>query len=65
VRLIEVRTRELRRGRLRHITVARFADDTGEIEARWFNSPWIAEKLGDGLIMLYGKTKREGGVPAP
>lgn len=61
VRLIEVRTRELRRGRLRHITVARFADDTGEIEARWFNSPWIAEKLGDGLIMLYGKTKREGG----
>ncbi len=62
VHFLEVRSRELRRGRLRHLTVARFADETGEVEARWFNSPWIAEKLGNAPVMLYGKARREGGV---
>jgi len=36
------------RGRL-HITDGRFEDESGTIPVRWFNQPWIPDRLGEGV----------------
>jgi ATP-dependent DNA helicase RecG len=56
-----VRTvRSRRRGRLRILT-ARVADSTGQIEATWFNQPWLEAQLTPGThVRLRGKPNRYG-----
>jgi len=65
VRPLRIRNRKARRGRL-DITLVDFADDTGALEAVWFNSPWVRDKLADHLetttVMLFGKTKMDHGL---
>ena len=54
------RVRSRRRGRL-HILTARVADRTGEIDATWFNQPWLEKQLAAGVhVRLRGKTNRYG-----
>jgi ATP-dependent DNA helicase RecG len=49
-----------RRGRL-HILTARIADDSGEIEATWFNQPWLEARLLPGTrVRLRGQPSRYG-----
>ena len=48
------------RGRLRILT-ARVADGTGEIQATWFNQPWLEAQLTPGTrVRLRGKPNRFG-----
>ena len=54
------RTRSRRRGRL-HILTARIGDGTGEIDATWFNQPWLEKQLAAGArVRLRGKRNRYG-----
>ena len=54
------RARSRRRGRL-HILTARIADATGEIDATWFNQPWLEKQLVAGAhVRLRGKRNRYG-----
>jgi ATP-dependent DNA helicase RecG len=54
------RTRSRRRGRL-HILTARIGDATGEIDATWFNQPWLENQLAAGVrVRLRGKRNRYG-----
>ncbi len=50
-----------RRGRLKILT-ARFADETGEIKATWFNQPWsIQGKLVAGTeVRIRGRANKFG-----
>jgi ATP-dependent DNA helicase RecG len=49
-----------RRGRLTILT-ARVADGTGEIQATWFNQPWLEAQLAPGThVRLRGRTNRYG-----
>ena len=49
-----------RRGRL-HILTARVADDSGEIQATWFNQPWLEARLLPGTrVRLRGQPNRYG-----
>jgi ATP-dependent DNA helicase RecG len=61
--VIEARVRSAngrRRGRL-HILTARVADESGEIQATWFNQPWLEPKLVPGTrVRLRGKPNRHG-----
>jgi ATP-dependent DNA helicase RecG len=61
VRPVDAREKKARGGRLT-LTVVRFADDTGEMEAIWFNSPWIMDKFQGGNVMLFGKAKFDFGI---
>ena len=56
-----VRTvRSRRRGRL-HILTARVADETGEVDATWFNQPWLESRLVPGTrVRLRGQRNRYG-----
>ena len=43
-------------GRLFHLAIA---DDTGHIQATWFNQPYLADYLNPGsTVLLYGKVER-------
>jgi ATP-dependent DNA helicase RecG len=61
--LLEVevqRTRSRRRGRLKILT-ATVADETGQIDATWFNQPWLEARLTPGTrIRLRGRPNRFG-----
>jgi ATP-dependent DNA helicase RecG len=52
-----------RRGKIRSIVHAMFTDRTGEMEAVWFNSPWVKEQLAAAgkTLLLYGKVNRKSG----
>jgi ATP-dependent DNA helicase RecG len=53
-------TSSRRRGRLKILT-ARVADDSGEINATWFNQPWLEKRLVAGTeIRLRGRANRFG-----
>ncbi len=56
VRPLDCTEKKARGGRLK-ITTVRFTDDTGVLEAVWFNSPWIADALAQSTVMLFGKVK--------
>ncbi len=58
--VIKYRERNIRRGKLRCVVTAIIDDGTGHLEASWFNAPWIAEKLNDATLLLYGKVRRDG-----
>src|SRR5919204_1014614 len=52
--------RERRRGRLRIVT-ARVADESGRIDATWFNQPWLVKQLRPGRrVRLRGRPGRYG-----
>lgn len=57
----EFEERKPRGGRLRSIVRACLSDGTGEMEAVWFNAPWVLEKLHDATLLIYGKVKKEHG----
>ncbi len=61
VRPIACREKEVRGGRLK-LTIVEFTDSTGSMEAVWFNSPWISDKLTTERVLLYGKTKHDYGT---
>lgn len=61
VRPIDAQQKKVRGGRLR-LTVVRLTDDTGEMEAVWFNSPWVLDKFQGGQVMLHGKVKLDHGM---
>ena len=49
-----------RRGRLKILT-ARVADETGEIQATWFNQPWLEAKLAAGThVRIRGRANKYG-----
>jgi ATP-dependent DNA helicase RecG len=52
-----VRSRRPRRSLT--IVTARIADDSGQIDAVWFNQPWLAERLAAGTrVRLRGQLRR-------
>ncbi|RDI73809.1 recG: ATP-dependent DNA helicase RecG [Gaiella occulta] len=54
------RSRSRRRGRL-HILTARVSDGSGEVDATWFNQPWLERQLVPGVrVRLRGKPNRYG-----
>ena len=54
------RARGRRRGRL-HILTATVTDDTGELQATWFNQPWLESKLVPGTpVRIRGRRNRYG-----
>src|SRR3954470_1969297 len=58
---VEVRSVRLRRTRRRGLTIveASVADDSGPAKAVWFNQPWLADRLREGMrVLLYGKLER-------
>ncbi|HUF01077.1 MAG TPA: ATP-dependent DNA helicase RecG [Gaiellaceae bacterium] len=61
--VIEVRVRSAssrRRGRLSILT-AKVADETAEINATWFNQPWLEKRLAPGTsVRLRGRSNRYG-----
>src|SRR5204862_163892 len=41
------------------IVEASVADDSGPAKAVWFNQPWLADRLREGMrVLLYGKLER-------
>ena len=59
VRSAEVRKAWKRRGLT--LTVARVADETGPLEAVWFNQPWIAKQLSAGTqLVMHGRYEGKG-----
>jgi ATP-dependent DNA helicase RecG len=49
-----------RRGRL-HILTAKVADDSGDVQATWFNQPWLEARLAPGThVRLRGQLNRYG-----
>jgi ATP-dependent DNA helicase RecG len=49
-----------RRGRLKILT-AKVADETGSMNATWFNQPWLEAKLGPGTrLRIRGRRNRFG-----
>ncbi len=61
-RPVDVRQKKLRRGKVKTVTIVQFTDDTGLLEAVWFNSPWVLDKFQGEPVMLFGKTKFEFGM---
>lgn len=62
VRNVEEKRLRRRGVKAKSITHAMFVDDTGEMEAIWFNSPWVKEQLREGeTLTLYGKVNRKSG----
>ena len=60
IEVVVRRARSRRRGRLKILT-ALVADDTSEIEATWFNQPWLESRLTPGTrLRLRGRTNRYG-----
>jgi len=61
--VVEVEVRSVssrRRGRLKILT-ARVGDETGEINATWFNQPWLEQRLLPGIsIRLRGRANKFG-----
>ena len=61
--VIEVEVRSVssrRRGRLKILT-ARVGDETGEINATWFNQPWLEQRLAPGTrLRLRGRANKFG-----
>lgn len=51
-----------RYGKLRSIVSADLEDETGRMEAVWFNAPWVAEKIEGATLLLYGKIKHSSGM---
>ncbi len=60
-RVTDVKEKRPRRGRIRSVVTAALEDETGTMTAVWFNSPWVADKLASGEVILFGKTRLEGG----
>ncbi|MEI6664226.1 MAG: ATP-dependent DNA helicase RecG [Actinomycetes bacterium] len=59
VRSIEAKQSWRRRGLT--ITVARVADQSGPLEAVWFNQPWVARQLPVGsAVLLHGRYEGRG-----
>jgi ATP-dependent DNA helicase RecG len=57
-----VRISSRRTARRLTIQTARVRDDSGEIDAVWFNQPWLVEKLAPGTqVRLRGQLGRRGG----
>lgn len=59
--VIHCEERRLFRGRLRHVVSATLSDGTGTLEAVWYNSPWVMEKIPGATLLLYGKVKYSAG----
>jgi ATP-dependent DNA helicase RecG len=60
---VAVRSTSVRpmRDRRRKRVEARVADESGPLLAVWFNQPWIARQLGEGMqVLLHGKLRRRG-----
>lgn len=58
---VVVRAVRSRRHRRLSILTARVADETGEIDATWFNQPWLEERLRPGRrVRVRGRTSRYG-----
>jgi ATP-dependent DNA helicase RecG len=57
VEVVSVRSR--RRGRLSILT-AKVQDDTGSIDATWFNQPWLEGKLPGRRVRLRGRRNKFG-----
>ena len=57
-----VRSARGRRGRGRlHILTATVADETGDLQATWFNQPWLEARLAPGTrVRLRGQRNRYG-----
>ena len=57
--------RRLRGFKARTLTRAMFTDHTGEMEAVWFNAPWVKDQLAElgarATLLLYGKVNRKSG----
>jgi ATP-dependent DNA helicase RecG len=51
VEVLSANPRRVRRGNLRIVTV-KVGDDSGFLKATWFNQPWMAEKLTQGMILV-------------
>ena len=50
------------RGRVKHILNARIADETGFVDASWFNAQWVRDKIEEKTLIVYGKFQREGRI---
>jgi ATP-dependent DNA helicase RecG len=60
IEVVVARTRSRRRGRLKILT-ARVEDETGAIDATWFNQPWLEARLTPGTrIRLRGRANKFG-----
>ena len=60
IEVLVARARSRRRGRLKILT-ARVEDETGSIDATWFNQPWLESKLTPGTrIRLRGRANKFG-----
>jgi ATP-dependent DNA helicase RecG len=47
------------RNRRQQLVKARVYDETGPMEATWFNQPWVADRLHPGAtILLYGRLRK-------
>ncbi|MCS7007115.1 MAG: ATP-dependent DNA helicase RecG, partial [Gaiellaceae bacterium] len=58
---VVVRAVSSRRRRRLAVLTARVADGTGEIDATWFNQPWLEERLRPGTrVRIRGKPSRFG-----
>jgi ATP-dependent DNA helicase RecG len=58
---VEAVVRSTRKRRARRLTIvtARVADDSGEIDAVWFNQEWVADRLRPGThVRLRGQRRR-------
>ena len=54
-----VRASSRRTARRLTVQTVRIADDSGEIDAVWFNQPWLVEKLRPGMpVRLRGQLRR-------
>jgi len=60
VRVLDARQRRIRRGKL--VTVL-FEDDTGTLEAIWFNADWVLDQFHGQEVLLFGKVQARGGHP--
>jgi ATP-dependent DNA helicase RecG len=59
--VLDVVVRSVRKRRARRLTIvtARVRDDSGEIDAVWFNQEWLADKLSPGTrLRLRGQRRR-------
>ncbi len=58
---VTVRSASVRpmRNRRQKLVRARVFDDTGALEATWFNQPWVADRLHPGAqVILFGRLRR-------
>ncbi|MFQ5843831.1 MAG: OB-fold nucleic acid binding domain-containing protein, partial [Planctomycetota bacterium] len=61
-KVVSIRSQRIR-GRRSYVT-ARVADDSGEVEVRWWNQPWIARNLPPGTELVLSGKVRDGRISA-